>query len=290
MAEQFTKDWIVPEGFLQKHTATPEGRKDDQGKLPYDLLPPELLEATATVLRFGARKYTVKAENEWQRLLLVASAEGIQLTTQDGCVVSVTRNTLGQPIQSLQSASVKIVETGKPKTLIECASWRSVDELIQRRVNATREHLGSLGCETTASLRNATTSYALKGVQSVEQQSTCILTIATPRGSLEVFFVPDAITDSDFWMTVWRGLNEHFDISKPQNKTGARNWEKGMHWSRPFAALMRHMWAWWRGNNLDDESGLPHLWHAACCIAFLIAYEWRATGVDDRPEHRQDIK
>jgi len=30
-------------------------------------------------------------------------------------------------------------------------------------------------------------------------------------------------------------------------KYSARNWEKGMHWSRPFGALMRHMWAWWRG-------------------------------------------
>lgn len=66
-------------------------------------------------------------------------------------------------------------------------------------------------------------------------------------------------------------------------KYGERNWEKGMSWGRPFAALMRHMWAWWRGEKADPETGMSHLWHAACCIAFLIAFEQRKTGTDDRP-------
>jgi hypothetical protein len=67
------------------------------------------------------------------------------------------------------------------------------------------------------------------------------------------------------------------------NKYAARNWELGMYWSRPFAAMMRHMWAWWRGERADPETGMSHLWHAACCVMFLIAYEDRAAGTDDRP-------
>jgi Domain of unknown function (DUF5664) len=63
-----------------------------------------------------------------------------------------------------------------------------------------------------------------------------------------------------------------------------RNWEKGMSWGRVFAALMRHMWAWWSGQNYDPETRRSHLWHAACCIAFLIAYEQRGVGTDDRPQ------
>lgn len=66
-------------------------------------------------------------------------------------------------------------------------------------------------------------------------------------------------------------------------KYGERNWERGMNWGRPFAALMRHMWSWWRGEGCDQETGMPHLWHAACCISFLIAYENRNVGIDDRP-------
>ena len=62
-----------------------------------------------------------------------------------------------------------------------------------------------------------------------------------------------------------------------------RNWEQGISWSRVFGALMRHMWAWWRGEKADPETGYSHLWHAACCIMFLIAYEEREIGEDDRP-------
>lgn len=62
-----------------------------------------------------------------------------------------------------------------------------------------------------------------------------------------------------------------------------RNWEKGMKWGRVFGALMRHLWAWWRGEESDPETGYSHLWHAACCIAFLISYESRQIGEDDRP-------
>ncbi len=65
-------------------------------------------------------------------------------------------------------------------------------------------------------------------------------------------------------------------------KYGDRNWEKGMSWSRVFGAAMRHMWAWWRGEQLDRETGKPHLWHAACCLMFLIAFEERKSGTDDR--------
>ncbi len=66
-------------------------------------------------------------------------------------------------------------------------------------------------------------------------------------------------------------------------KYGDRNWEEGMAWSRPFSALMRHMWAWWRGEDRDPETGLSHLAHAGCCILFLLAYERRNIGVDNRP-------
>lgn len=62
-----------------------------------------------------------------------------------------------------------------------------------------------------------------------------------------------------------------------------RNWEKGMKWSRVFGALMRHLWAWWSGVPTDPETGKSHLWHAGCCLAFLIAYEQRNVGEDDRP-------
>lgn len=63
-----------------------------------------------------------------------------------------------------------------------------------------------------------------------------------------------------------------------------RNWEKGMSYGRLFASVMRHLWAWWRGEDNDPESGLSHLDHAACCIHFLSAYtKHEGQGTDDRP-------
>lgn len=70
-------------------------------------------------------------------------------------------------------------------------------------------------------------------------------------------------------------------------KYADRNWEKGMDWSRPFAAGQRHLWQWWLGHDFDEETGMSHLWHAFCCIAFLIAYGGRGAGTDDRPHRSQ---
>lgn len=66
-------------------------------------------------------------------------------------------------------------------------------------------------------------------------------------------------------------------------KYGDRNWEKGMKWSRVYGATLRHLTAWWEGEKLDAETGKSHLWHAGCCVLFLIAYEIRSVGEDDRP-------
>lgn len=39
---------------------------------------------------------------------------------------------------------------------------------------------------------------------------------------------------------------------------------------RYIAATMRHFEAFRKGETLDEESGMPHLWHVACNIMFLI--------------------
>lgn len=67
-------------------------------------------------------------------------------------------------------------------------------------------------------------------------------------------------------------------------KYAPRNWEQGMDWSRPFNALHRHLSAWWSGETHDPDTGYSHLWHAATNLFFLIAYEARGKGTDDRPQ------
>jgi hypothetical protein len=65
-------------------------------------------------------------------------------------------------------------------------------------------------------------------------------------------------------------------------KYGDNNWRKGLKWSRVYAALQRHLADFWEGNDLDSESGLPHLYHAACNIAFLIEFYDKRKDLDDR--------
>lgn len=40
--------------------------------------------------------------------------------------------------------------------------------------------------------------------------------------------------------------------------------------TRYMDALMRHIFAINKGEELDEESGLPHLSHAGCCLLFLL--------------------
>ena len=65
-------------------------------------------------------------------------------------------------------------------------------------------------------------------------------------------------------------------------KYGANNWRLGMDWHRPYDALQRHLTKWWDGEDVDLESGKSHLWHAACELMFLVWYEARGIGKDDR--------
>lgn len=65
-------------------------------------------------------------------------------------------------------------------------------------------------------------------------------------------------------------------------KYAAHNWRKGMEWSRLIASSLRHITSFNDGEDKDPESGLSHLAHAGCCILFLLEYEAKKLGVDNR--------
>lgn len=65
-------------------------------------------------------------------------------------------------------------------------------------------------------------------------------------------------------------------------KYADRNWEQGFAWGRSVAALKRHLSAWEAGQGCDPESGMPHLWHVATNAVFLLTFEARGAGTDDR--------
>ena len=47
------------------------------------------------------------------------------------------------------------------------------------------------------------------------------------------------------------------------------NWKKGLMTDEIAESLMRHLFAYLRGEDLDPESGLPHTGHIMCNAMFL---------------------
>jgi hypothetical protein len=54
-------------------------------------------------------------------------------------------------------------------------------------------------------------------------------------------------------------------------------------WSVSYGALLRHLYAWIGGEELDPESGLSHLDHVGANVKFLQTFIAEDIGVDDRP-------
>ena len=52
-------------------------------------------------------------------------------------------------------------------------------------------------------------------------------------------------------------------------KYAAHNWRHGLSTTRILAALLRHTFAIMRMEDIDPESGLPHIDHVGCCWMFL---------------------
>ena len=71
-------------------------------------------------------------------------------------------------------------------------------------------------------------------------------------------------------------------FTKGAEKYEDRNWEKGLRWGKHYAALQRHLHAYWGGEDLDPESGLPHLAHVVFGCLALMEYARTCPQYDDR--------
>ena len=81
----------------------------------------------------------------------------------------------------------------------------------------------------------------------------------------------------------WRALMEVAKVATMgAKKYGAYNWLKGMQWTRLMDAGMRHDVEWLERNDTDDESGFNHLAHSIINRLFLLEYQLKNLGEDDR--------
>jgi Domain of unknown function (DUF5664) len=95
---------------------------------------------------------------------------------------------------------------------------------------------------------------------------------------------------------------DHFDEGKPRvdlldpeallgisrvlsfgaTKYAAHNWRGGIRYSRIIGSILRHLFAIMGGEDIDKESGLPHVDHCGCDIMFLSYYMKKRSDLDDR--------
>lgn len=62
------------------------------------------------------------------------------------------------------------------------------------------------------------------------------------------------------------------------------NWAKGIVFSRLYAAARRHLSAWQQGQDLDPETGISHVAHAAANMLFILHFiKTNQKQLDDRP-------
>jgi len=292
-----------------------EGRKDDTGKDPWDLAPFDAFRAIVGVLAFGAKKYTtefscdVTGAATWltQHLQTLDPSCAIQIAvdTARGFADPATNDSFVHLIRSTPSASAKTDAHGVSETKSASENIRSAEKPAPSLVSAMPTHIardasGALASQQTTS--NASAGINRIGVQSAGGISPTwvrriLITVTQPDGS-EASYAADATTASACFAKIQNFCVERFPTLKSLSRIkfsgsadeitviipGARNWEQGMAWSRLYAATFRHLTAWWGGERTDQETGLSHLAHAGCCVCFLIAFELRGIGTDDRPE------
>lgn len=74
-------------------------------------------------------------------------------------------------------------------------------------------------------------------------------------------------------------------------KYGRHNYRvAGIRLSVYYDAFMRHMMAWYEGEDIDPDSGLSHLYKAGACLAIIDDALANGMCTDDRPPKMKNVK
>lgn len=71
-------------------------------------------------------------------------------------------------------------------------------------------------------------------------------------------------------------------LTKSRDKYPEGNWMKETKLSTPYESAMRHLAAFWAGDDVDKETLQSHLLHCATNLMFLHYHMTSGKGIDDR--------
>jgi len=73
-------------------------------------------------------------------------------------------------------------------------------------------------------------------------------------------------------------------LTEGKLKYGLSNWRRhSIHYSAYYDAVMRHMFSFWNGEDIDVDSGLHHVVKAMATLAVLVDAMHNSKVIDDRP-------
>ena len=72
-----------------------------------------------------------------------------------------------------------------------------------------------------------------------------------------------------------------------KEKYDAHNWKKGLSYVSTIESMLRHIFSFLKGEDIDPESGLPHTGHIMCNAMFLDYYYNNKKNMDDRYEEKK---
>lgn len=153
---------------------------------------------------------------------------------------------------------LKYLQSTNPKEALE--SECDLHKQTQTGLQAIKNNTGQDPAE------NSLVSSPIKGIRDKLQHQTKGPTSTPKVTKIRYDLVPPEVIHA---------LAETLTINCENGRYPERDWEGGRSWAGEFAAVMRHMWKWWnpRVPNVDEETGLSHLYHAVTRLSFLIAYE-----------------
>jgi hypothetical protein len=104
-------------------------------------------------------------------------------------------------------------------------------------------------------------------------------------GKRRVYLFPMDAFDGTCDVLTYGATKKHGPEGLPY---GERNWEGGLRWiEQCVGPLVRHLSAFMQGEDIDPESGLPHVDHMGCDVAFLQAMYRRRKDLDDRRKEKE---
>lgn len=288
-------------------------KRANGGKLRYDLLPVVALRDTAQVFTFGAEKYTETIDRtpssalswlqkELEKCLIASSVLPNHIAKT--CVAAATSGISVKTILNMLRDNAKTQETGEKQIQIALKHFSKNESMIRTAESETQKRRSSMHSSGSDSQKiplhfyYKSKSIPVQFVNATFLNARVISIIAMRQGKQEAIFAVGATTDSECLETILQACKEHFDISTNHQLkassfssgdpiahtiSGEGNWTQGFNWSGPYASMMRHLHAWWAGEDFDKESGVSHLAHAACNLMFLQHFEYNYKQGDDRP-------